>query len=131
MPEGKRCLRHLWERQTRQRQRRSLERRVGRQHAQVVVALRAVTLRARWRYQRGKADNQLLRREVQLDGMNSNLCTLHCTALAWLPTARLAVLLDAALNELTARLEVQEGKRLKPQPNRRPALAGRHNPRTS
>ena len=69
-------------------------RRVRRQHSKV-----AVTVRARGRNERGNALDQLQWREVQFFA-----CFAFCTALISQLTAWLAVLLDAAVDQLAARL---------------------------
>ena len=72
---------------------------MGRQRAAV-----AVTVRTRWRHQRGKAGDEFERREVQLVGLCPVLHTSLCVAMVALAAARLALLLGAAVDELTARL---------------------------
>ena len=72
---------------------------MGRQHAVVPVAVRT-----RWRHQRGKAGYEFERREVQLVGLCPVLCTSLCVALVAPVTAWLAVLLGAAVDQLTAHL---------------------------
>ena len=60
-------------------------------------------MHTRWRHQRGKAGYEFERREVQLVGLYPVLCTSLCVALVAPVAARLAVLLGAAVNQLTAR----------------------------
>jgi hypothetical protein len=55
-----------------------------------------VAVRTRWRHQRGKARDEFEWRAVQLVGQNTSLCV----ALVAPGTARLAVLLGSAVNEL-------------------------------